>query len=77
MTCCARSTRVPEVVCGDWFLANFGLSQVKHLLPANDLRMHDGAANCWCQPETNEDGLVVHNSLDGREDFETGRRLVS
>ena len=48
-----------------------------HVYPLNDLRDHvtegDG---CWCQP-TDEDGVLIHHSMDGREAFETGERLMS
>lgn len=42
--------------------------------PEGDLREHitDGHA-CWCGAEE-EDGVIVHNSADGREKFETGER---
>lgn len=44
-----------------------------HIIPSNDLREHttDNGIACWCQPEQNEDGLIVHNSMDKREQFET------
>lgn len=37
-------------------------------------------APCWCNPtvEPEEDGeIVVHNSADGRERYETGERKSS
>jgi hypothetical protein len=46
----------------------------QHVVPQDDLRPHQSDA-CWCHPATNEDGTVVHNSLDGRESHEQGRRL--
>jgi hypothetical protein len=49
-----------------------------HVYPLNDLKEHvtDGPEQCWCQPlET--DGVIVHNSMDGREAFETGERKPS
>lgn len=46
--------------------------------PIGDLREHvtDGGS-CWCGAAENEDGTIVHNSLDGREAFETGERKPS
>lgn len=46
-----------------------------HVVPINDLRDHDeNGTGCWCRP-TIEDGVVVHNSMDGREKIETGERM--
>ena len=36
-----------------------------HVYPVNDLREHS-ITDCWCSP-IDDDGIVVHNSLDGRE----------
>ena len=49
---------------------------VYHVVPVNDLREHvtDGLT-CWCKP-TLDDGVIVHNSMDGRELVETGKRMV-
>ena len=46
-----------------------------HVVPMDDLRDHD-AENCWCFPAV-EDDVIVHNSADGRESFETGARRPS
>ena len=54
------------------------MSVWKHIYPMNDLREHilEGRS-CWCKPTLDEeDLLVIHNSLDGREQVETGERLV-
>lgn len=50
-----------------------------HVLPLNDLREHVENAHCWCHPrlEGEAQDVVVHNALDGREDFETGKRKPS
>ena len=43
--------------------------------PLNDLREHDpDNAACWCGP-TYDEGVLVHNSMDRREEYETGRRV--
>lgn len=49
-----------------------------HVYPLNDLREHatDGT-ECWCGAEEDDEGIVVHNSADGREAFETGERKPS
>ena len=36
-----------------------------HVYPVNDLREHS-VMDCWCGP-IDDDGIVAHNSLDGRE----------
>jgi hypothetical protein len=36
-----------------------------HVYPVNDLREHS-VTDCWCGL-VDDDGIVVHNSLDGRE----------
>ena len=50
-----------------------------HVVPINDLREHstDSENPCWCRPETTEDGIIVHNSMDQRELYETGERKMS
>lgn len=49
-----------------------------HVVPVDDLREHstDSAVMCWCRP-VEDDGVIVHNSMDGREKFETGERKMS
>ena len=50
-----------------------------HVYPLHDLREHDTDGGCWCHPTEDEDtpGLFLHHSMDGREQFETGERLMS
>lgn len=45
----------------------------KHVTPINDLREHELLEACWCQP-FDDDGIIVHNSLDKREIFEHDRK---
>ncbi len=61
---------------GVWGWGHFmsDVSEV-HIIPNCDDRMHY-FENCNCQPCA-ESGTVVHNSFDGREDFETGKRKLS
>lgn len=49
-----------------------------HVVPINDLRDHrvESDEQCWCKPRI-EDGVVVHNSMDQRELYETGERKPS
>jgi hypothetical protein len=46
-----------------------------HVIPVNDLREHS-LTECWCYP-LDDEGLSVHNSLDGRELYERGEKQVS
>ena len=46
-----------------------------HVYPVDDLREHS-VADCWCGP-TDDDGILAHNSLDGREHYERGERKLS
>ncbi len=48
-----------------------------HILPNHDDKQHFIDDECPCCPTINEDGNVVHESFDGRELFETGRRKLS
>lgn len=46
-----------------------------HMFPLADLAQHF-TESCPCHPEL-VDGLNIHRSFDGREDFETGARKPS
>ena len=48
-----------------------------HALPDDDLRDHEHGRDCWCKPTDQdcEDGIWMHNSVDGREPYETGVKL--
>lgn len=46
-----------------------------HVMPVRDLREHT-ISDCWCDP-VDDDGVMLHNSLDEREVFEAGRRKPS
>ena len=50
-----------------------------HVAPMDDLRPHDFTSKCWCRPVEDMEHVDVwtHNSLDGREAYETGERLPS
>lgn len=44
-----------------------------HVVPINDLREHQESIECWCRPIIDGD-VVVHNSMDRREEYENGRK---
>jgi hypothetical protein len=48
----------------------------KHVYPANDLREHALKIHCWCRP-IEDAGVIVHNSLDGREHYQNADRKPS
>jgi len=57
--------------------ANKGRSS--QVWPVDDLKPHviDGR-DCWCHPKYDEqDDILIHNSMDEREKFETGERKPS
>jgi hypothetical protein len=43
------------------------MTQLLHVIPLNDLMVHHESTTCPCNPQQNEDGVVVHNAFDGRE----------
>lgn len=49
------------------------MNDVLHVIPLNDLYEHAECEDCWCDPEVS-DRIVIHNSADRREDYETGKR---
>lgn len=57
------------------------MSEIFHVHPIDDLREHATsgwpANRCWCNPsiqEEDEGTLIVHNSMDRREEYEQGRK---
>jgi len=50
---------------------------ITHIYPMGDLRDHQISKKCWCSPKVEDGSLVIHNSMDGREAFETGERKPS
>ncbi len=55
------------------------MSDIYHVVPIDDLREHstDSDVVCWCKPVEDEYGVIVHNSMDGREKYEIGERKLS
>ena len=47
-----------------------------HVIPLNDLREHEETVHCWCKPRRDDEEqlVVIHNSIDGREEYENGRK---
>ena len=45
----------------------------QHVVPCGDLKRHQLDPVCWCNPTVDEDGLVIHNTVDGREEYEQGK----
>lgn len=50
-----------------------------NVTPRDDLREHIDGMDCWCRPERHPEFLtiVIHNSMDRREEYETGKRRVA
>lgn len=50
-----------------------------HVVPENDLREHEISERCWCRPQRDDEApnVIVHNSMDGREFYETGERKAN
>lgn len=49
-----------------------------HTVPVHDTYNHLASKKCWCAPEVDEEfKLIIHESADGREKFETGERKPS
>lgn len=47
-----------------------------HVIPLDDYRKHESRKDCWCKPtqDSDEPLLFTHHSMDGREDYENGRK---
>lgn len=48
------------------FRENARIASMVHVVPTADSREHNETGPCWCNPEI-KDGVVIHNSADGRE----------
>lgn len=60
------------MISGGW-LVREARGEPTQVIPLDDLRPHSTDDPCWCKPFI-EDGIVVHNSMDGREQYEAGRK---
>ncbi len=48
-----------------------------HIIPIGDLKEHEESEDCWCKPEIDDEYvelIYIHNSMDGREEYESGKR---
>lgn len=71
-----------EVTYDDW-----GEARVKHhIIPQDDLREHskklltcgdEYKSSCWCVAVVDEEGTIVHNAMDRREDYEISTNKLS
>ena len=64
----AVGSALNEGLGGGWNVMKSG-----HVMPVDDLFEHTESVECWCKP-TNDDGVIIHHSRDGRELFETDYR---
>jgi hypothetical protein len=56
-----------------WRVLGATLTEPAIVYPLADLRDHDlGDERCWCHP-TYDEGVLVHHSMDRREELEAGR----
>ena len=55
------------------WIAEFSDGHPPQVIPTLDLREHERSSRCWCCP-TWDEGVVVHHSMDRREEYENGRR---
>lgn len=56
-----------------WFSYSDEQHPIPHTLPNYDLGQHYLTADCPCCPTDDED-VIIHNSFDGREAYETEQR---
>jgi len=45
-----------------------------HIIPIDDYREHFVSIDCWCSPKRDDEEyeLIIHNSMDGREKYQSG-----
>lgn len=55
------------------------MKEAVHVVPINDLREHTASVDCWCQPTEDDEwpDVLVHHSMDQREDYEVGKEKNS
>lgn len=49
-------------------------SNPAEVIPLYDEQYHNFGLDCWCNPQVSNEGILVHNSFDGREAYEQGIR---
>lgn len=59
-----------------WETIPIGTADI-HVVPRDDLREHETNRQCWCHPNEAPDcqDVVIHHSMDRREDYEEGQGL--
>ncbi len=55
-------------------IANGWTAAQGEVMPVADLREHVRGEDCWCRPFYDAH-VLVHNSMDRREEYERGRKL--
>lgn len=55
----------------------FDAAEYRHIIPLDDLREHVTSVDCWCHPtpDVDEPLVIVHHSMDRREEYEEGRKM--
>lgn len=55
-----------------------GNMMLRHVMPTDDIKCHHADSSCWCRPYVDivDDTVLIHNSLDGREEYESGKKRV-
>lgn len=61
-----------NTIAGGWIVLD-AVSEPSHVIPLDDLKPHAVEHLCWCSP-TDDEGILVHHSMDRREEFEEGRK---
>lgn len=46
----------------------------RDVIPWSDLMAHCLGDACWCRP-TYDEGIMIHHSMDRREEYERGRKV--
>jgi hypothetical protein len=54
------------------WMATTRLDGAPCVYPLDDLKPHVVNGECWCRP-FEDDGVIVHNAMDRREEYERGR----
>ncbi len=65
-----------RVTTASWLACLSENGQSRQVIPLGDWRPHENTEHCWCSP-SDEDGVYVHYSMDGREFYERGERKPS
>lgn len=68
-----------QVTAGEFRGPGIEASRDIHIYPLDDLRYHVMTRECWCKPtvDTEEASCIIHHSMDGREQYETGKSKLS